>query len=139
MQTNTMKIFARVNLFLLILCIFQLQSSTRATFSLTLNIISHLTRGNCRELFGNGKCDTFFSIFCLRGARGFQNHSTSTSDCPHGTSSDFDDESGSRIIISDERYQVNIRPDQINFLLLRLDIMTKVVVRKFLTQILSSN
>ncbi len=80
-----------------------LHHATDAAFSFTLDIQSHSTSGTC-DTFLAPECETFFSIFCLRGPR--SSASNSTSDCPLGTSGRFDNSSGSRTISSDSPWPV---------------------------------
>lgn len=95
-----------------ILVLLFLVTTTKADFTLTLQVSDHDTEGNCFGDDISGACETFLSIFCLRGRR--ETSSTSTSDCPLGANNQQigpDQNSGTRQISSSEPWQVGISLD----------------------------
>ena len=91
-----------------LLLLLLLSPTIRADFTLTLSVTGHSTSGNC---FGDdltGACETFLSIFCLRGPR--QTSSIDTSDCPLGVNQQQlgpDQNSGMRTISSSQPWPVS--------------------------------
>ena len=74
-------------------------------FTFFLDIRRHMTIGGCGFL--DPQCDTFFSLFCLRGLR--INNSTDANDCPLGSRGHFRKASGMINIPSSEQWQVWIQ------------------------------
>lgn len=102
---------ARLVLLVLLLQQWNLQLC-RADFSFTLSIFTHSTSGNCFGDDISGACETFFSLFCLRGGR--TSSSTSRTDCPLGRDTeDFFDASGSRTITSVQPWTVSKMNDNV--------------------------
>ena len=91
---------------LLILYIFSLDTETcRAAFTFTLNVISHSTNFNCLGDDLDAPCETFFLQFCLRERR--SSSSPDASDCPLGTAGRLDGASGTKMIQSNQPWQVS--------------------------------
>ena len=90
-------------LLLVLLCIVQ---NCDARFNFTLKVLSHSTDGSCDTIF-NPKCETFFSIFCLRGS--YTERSTDSENCPLGSNGqNLHSKSGTRTISSQQPWQVII-------------------------------
>lgn len=66
--------------------------STDGAFTFILRINSHTTHVNC-DLGSSPECETYFSVFCLRGST--TGRSTDVNDCPLGANrNDFSDDRG---------------------------------------------